>query len=178
MTTLDDITRNQRKRYNRWREAQNKEKKVPEWMQPSVEPRKETGRRYVNVKLGDTRVVVKYYIDSRPFDMGLKKNWINLIFNGNRNHGLDESLYTTTRFIAALVVFWVPFIDIPLCFKNRLRNKDEVEKFSNSEMLLHKYNTYSSVVNDKFMEEMDAKIKKGEYTIPKYLEPKDSDNTL
>lgn len=171
MTTLDDITRNQRKRYNRWIEAKQNPKSSSSWLNGKAEPRKELGKRYVNIKLNDSRVVITYYIDSNPFNMGIKKNWINLIFNGNRNHGLDELIYTTSKLIYSIMILLIPFIDIPLCFKNIKPFRYDLEQgINDSEQLLLIYNTYSSKVNDEFFEMIDNKITNGEFTIPIYLQ--------
>lgn len=169
MTTLDEITINQRKRYNRWKDAR-KNPNMPSWMKTKNPPRKETGRKYVNLKHKTGRAIVRYYIDERPFDMGFRRNWINLVFNGNRNHGKDDEFYTLWRLAAAFVVFIIPFIDIPFSFRGKLQVKDDVEQeLHEQENLLAKYTVYSSVVNDKFMNMIDEKLKKNSYSAPGYL---------
>lgn len=143
---------------------------MPSWMKTKHPPRKETGRRYVNVKHKTGRAIVRYYIDERPFDMGFRRNWINLVFNGNRNHGKDDEFYTLWRLAAAFVVFIIPFIDIPFSFRGKLQVKDDVEQeLHEQENLLAKYTVYSSVVNDKFMNMIDEKLKKNSYSAPGYL---------
>ncbi|RCK64939.1 Palmitoyltransferase PFA5 [Candida viswanathii] len=170
ITTLDDITRNQRRRYNRWIESQQNPE-ASSWLNAKKEPRKELGTRYVNVKNGDTRAVVTYYIDERPFDMSVKKNWINLVFNGNRNHGLDELFYTTWKLVCAVFVVLVPFVDVPLCFRNTKPFKEDIEHGqSDSEKLLQIYNTYSSAVNQNFLEMIDRKLNAEDFRVPTYLQ--------
>ena len=57
--------------------------------------------------------------------------------------------------------FIIPFIDIPFSFRGKLQVKDDVEQeLHEQENLLAKYTVYSSVVNDKFMNMIDEKLKK------------------
>lgn len=173
LTTLDDITRNQRKRYSRWLESQQNPKKSS-MLNDKVEPRRELGIRYVNIKHeNNSRVVITYYIDNiNPFNMGIRNNWINLVFNGNRNHGLDNLYYTNIRFIYSILYLLIPFIDIPICFKNRHPFKEDIElgDIVDSNKLLEIYNTYSSKVNDEFYEMIKLKISNGDFTTPVYLQ--------
>lgn len=173
LTTLDDITRNQRKRYSRWLESQQNPKKSS-MLNDKVEPRRELGIRYVNIKHeNNSRVVITYYIDNiNPFNMGIRNNWINLVFNGNRNHGLDNLYYTNIRFIYSILYLLIPFIDIPICFKNRYPFKKDIElgDIVDSNKLLEIYNTYSSKVNDEFYEMIKLKISNGDFTTPVYLQ--------
>ncbi|KAG7661536.1 PFA5 [[Candida] subhashii] len=167
MTTLDDLALGQSKRYNHWKSRGG--------VDSSVRPptRIETGRRFVNVKKGDMRYIVEYNVQERPFDMGIKKNWMNLILNGNRNHGKSDDWYSYLRLRLAFFVLIVPYIDIPLCFRSRrdgtLKINDNEAVRSKPDELLRQYEYYSDVVNDKFREFINRKIDDGDCYPPRYL---------
>ncbi|EGW32018.1 uncharacterized protein SPAPADRAFT_61120 [Spathaspora passalidarum NRRL Y-27907] len=183
ITTLDDITKQQRERYLRWAAHNTSEQEKPNkqqskfvaWcLQSKTAPRFESGRRFVNAKSGDRRYVVEYSIYQHPFDLGVKKNWINLMFNGNRNHGLPESYYTNLRLFLSFYALAVPYLDIPLYFIARRKLIEGIggepdEEQGKREYLTRLYHMYSNYVSDDFRKFIDDKIAKGECSIPSYL---------
>lgn len=155
MTTLDEITQKQEKVYERWK-LRNQGKKVKK----RNIPRKEDGKRYINVKKDDYRLVVQYSIWDRPFNMGYKANWINFIFNGNRNHGLRDEKFSNSRFVLSLIIFIFPFIDIPVFFSNwkPYFEKSPEEGFSDGTKNLLFYQYYNSEISNDFKRLIDEKI--------------------
>lgn len=166
LTTLDDITLQQRKRYNNWKLRGAKGKS----------PRVELGNRYVNVRRGDKRYVVPFDIKEKPFDMGVKKNWMNLILNGNRNHGRNDDWYSIDRLLFAIFVLIMPYVDIPLYFYFKcggpLRMIDDENGMSKLDQLLKRFEVYNEVVSDRFIELINRKIENRECYPPKYLAKK------
>ncbi|KAI5964113.1 PFA5 [Candida pseudojiufengensis] len=172
MTTLDDITLNQRNRYRRYKDRK-KQKSSPICPQPR-KPRKENGDRYVSVKKEDFRLIIKFDIKERPFDMGFKKNWINLIFNGNRNNGKSDDYYTTKKFVYGLIIFMCPFVELPLEFQQRRRiHYDPEMNFKPIDNIKAEYDYYSSDLSPQFLKMIQMKIDKKDCYIPSYLNYKE-----
>ncbi|RLV95222.1 Palmitoyltransferase PFA5 [Spathaspora sp. JA1] len=186
ITTLDDITIKQRESYLRWSARQNPDQidqpKKPQggfvaWLlKDKPPPRFETGKRYVNVKIDKfSRKVVEYSVDQQyPFDLGFKKNWINLMFNGNRNQGLPESYYTNLRLFLAFYALVVPYLDIPLFLTARGKQMDEIgrepdQEQGKREYLIRLYQSYSSHISENFRAYIDDKIAKNECQLPSYM---------
>ncbi|KAK6462996.1 Palmitoyltransferase PFA5 [Scheffersomyces coipomensis] len=162
MTTLDEITMKQKQVYQRWELSNEKEKKTFR-----RKPRKEDGKRYINIKKDNLRVVVQYDVMDEVYNMGFKKNWINLIFNGNRNHGKPSEFYTTKRLITSFVIFLVPFIDIPYGFKYRSHPMER--EGSDPESLLIEFEKNSSAMNPEFVQSLYQKIENKECYLASYL---------
>ncbi|KAI5956495.1 PFA5 [Candida jiufengensis] len=170
MTTLDDITLGQRKRYERYKERRQSETTNP-CLNPR-KPRKEKGIRYVSVKKDNFRLIVKYDIKERPFDMGWRRNWINLMFNGNRNHGRSDSYYTNTKLILSIILFLCPFIEIPveMRYRQRQSHQFDVENYPKSiERTIAEYDWFSSKYNSAFLTRIQTKVDEKDCYIPSYL---------
>jgi len=158
MTTLDEMTENQAKRYAKWMKKKNKDE--------NRSPRKENGIRFVNVAHDNIRLVVPYDIKQGVFNMGFKKNWINLIFNGNRNHGYRGG-YGSGQLVLAFLVFLCPFIDTYFAFKYNQVHLDDAE--SAPDLHLAKYMAYSSQFNEKFMDYVKTQIENKQCHLPLYI---------
>jgi palmitoyltransferase len=158
MTTLDEITENQAKKYTRWMKKKNKDE--------NRSPRKENGIRFVNVAHDNIRLVVPYDIRQGVFNTGFKKNCINLIFNGNRNHGYRGS-YGYGQLVLAFLIFLCPFIDTYFAFKYSQVHIDDSESAADHE--LAKYMAYSSQFNDEFMEYIKTQILNKQCHLPLYV---------
>lgn len=153
MTTLDDITLNQRKRYMRW-----KHKHQGTRVKRNKMPRVEKGDRYVNVKDSDgIRVVVKYDIEERPFDLGFKCNWINFALNGNRSTPAGRA-YTSSELVTAFIVFLVPFSEL---FVRKL--------FIEPTDLLERYLHDSDRISESFLEKIMEKVVRKDCYLPSYV---------
>ena len=76
---------------------------MPSWMKPKHPPRKETGRRYVNVKHKTGRAIVRYYIDERPLIWDLEGTG-SIWFQRQQKSRKDDEFYTLWRLAAAFVV--------------------------------------------------------------------------
>ncbi|KAK6458828.1 uncharacterized protein RJT20DRAFT_123923 [Scheffersomyces xylosifermentans] len=162
MTTLDEVTGNQRRAYAKYKQQTNPRRPPP---------RKEEGIRYVNVKKDDLRLVVSYDVKQQLFNMGYKRNWINLVYNGNRNHGLPDDFYTTSRFISSLVIYILPYIDIYYAFKYAHRPELDCEGGSELERKRLKFESYGSQVNEEFRSYIYGKAERKECYIASYVSP-------
>ncbi|ODV81658.1 Palmitoyltransferase PFA5 [Suhomyces tanzawaensis NRRL Y-17324] len=166
ITTLDEITISQRKAYLRWESRKNTNRGRRNF------PRVEHGKRYVNIKRDDNRYVVEYDVNERPYTMGMQANWINLIFNGNRNHG-GKYQYTTSRFIAALIIFAIPFVDIPFVLKCRHRPIIGAEMGNEAERRRMEFESFSSRFSPEFVKLLNEKIDRNECQVPIYMKPEE-----
>lgn len=151
MTTLDDISWNQTKKYFRWQDsyvARKNAGKNTDFLAKRA-PRKETGKRYMNMIYKGQRVVVQYYVRDKPFTQGFRKNFINLTLNNNNNTNNNSSFYSSCQYIKAWVLFIIPYVDL-------LRRKHgETEK---------------DYVSEEFLQHLRTKADEGKYVIPKYLQ--------
>ncbi|CAN3361522.1 hypothetical protein DICA1_D04258 [Diutina catenulata] len=151
LTTLDEITH---KQHNRWTKLGR--------------GRKELGRRFVNVDAGEgRRAVVEYSIRDRVFDQGFRRNWINLVFNGNVNHGREPGYYTNLRLAGAFAVFLIPLVDIPIQFVSARRRRHQPSP-TDPESRLAYYLTYSPHFSPAFVAECHDKIRNGDFVPAAY----------
>lgn len=171
MTTLDEITQRQQLVYQRWK-LRNQGKNVKK----KNVPRKEDGKRYINVKKDDYRLVVQFDIMDRPYNLGYKTNWINFIFNGNRTHRLKTCELTTSRFIQSLIIFIVPFIDIPVFFATwkSHQQKHQEDGFSDGQRNLLFYQHHNSEFSEDFKRKIDEKIQSNQCYTALYTRPRDT----
>ncbi|CAK9441802.1 uncharacterized protein LODBEIA_P56700 [Lodderomyces beijingensis] len=183
MTTLDDLTKKQRRRYQNWqsRRGGGESSKPSEpklgCIRPRL-PRQENGARFVNVEHGETRVVVRFDVNDLPFDLGWKRNWINLVLNGNRSRGRSESFYTTARFTRSVVVLLVPFVELlwrspPTSMMMKRSNLAEAGA-SYLESMSSQWEYYSEELSPRFLEMIQLRISKGDCHSPSYLVNKES----
>lgn len=172
MTTLDDISIKQKIRYQRWKnrrtENEGKNGEQLNCLAPK-QPRKEKGKRYVSVKKDNIRLVVEFDVTECPFNMGWRRNWINLVLNGNRTKGKDEQYYTTFRFIEAMVVLAVPFAEIPFELRRRRALSDLESNANGIERKIAEFIFYSNEVSPEFLNMIEDKIDKRECYIPSYF---------
>ncbi|KAK6205438.1 DHHC palmitoyltransferase-domain-containing protein [Scheffersomyces amazonensis] len=163
MTTFDEITMTQKKIYRRWKYNSESYKKSHR------KPRKENGKRFVNIKKDNLRLVVQFDIEDHPYNMGFKKNWINLVFNGNRNHGLDSEFYTGNKLAYTFLILLIPFVDIPIAFKNRttIASIEQVDP----ESRYSEYKRNSSTINPDFLQSLYRKIEYKDCYLAQYLSP-------
>ncbi|KAG5418557.1 PFA5 [Candida metapsilosis] len=178
VTTLDVISKKQKARYERWKSRQKKGSDEEtggshvNCLAPK-KPRKENGKRYVSVSRDNVRLVVEFDVGDYPFHMGWKKNWINLVLNGNRTQGRSEHYYTTTRFLEAIVVLLIPFAEIPFELRRR-RSAADLERIpSGIERTIAEFNYYSNEVSPEFLKMIEDKIDKKECYIPSYFASRD-----
>ncbi|KAI5967928.1 PFA5 [Candida margitis] len=171
MTTLEDISAKQKARYQRWKDRQRKEEANGGGLNclAPKQPRKENGKRYVSVKKDDIRLVIEFDVTERPFNMGWKKNWINLVLNGNRTQGRGEEYYTTARFMEAMVVFFVPFAEIPFELHRNRTLLDLEKDHKGIERKIVEFNFYSNEVSPVFLNMIEDKIERKECYIPSYF---------
>ncbi|KAI5957761.1 PFA5 [Candida theae] len=186
VTTLDEISIKQKARYERWRSRQKSHKNENENENENEGasgsksfnclaqkmPRKEEGKRYVNVKRDNLRLVVEYDVSVRPFNMGWKRNWINLVLNGNRTQGRDEGDYTTARFIEAMAVLLLPFAELPFELRRRRAILDLENLPSGMERTVAEFKYYSSEVSPEFLQVIEDKINRRDCYIPSYFAAK------
>lgn len=161
--TLDQVSENQKRSFERWQNSHKDDKKK------RPKPREETGWRYINVKKDNLRLVVQYGINDRVYDMGAKKNFINLVYNGNRNHGLEELFYTTQKYFVALAILFIPFVDIYNGFKYAKRPPIDPEIGSLQERKRMEFESYSCKLNDDFLQHVYGKIERKECYIAQYI---------
>lgn len=172
MTTLDDITIKQKVRYQRWKSRQrNDDGKTGGALNclAPKSPRKENGKRYVNVKKDDLRLVVEYDVTECPFNMGWKSNWINLVLNGNMARERSEQYYTTARFIKAIIVLVIPFAESPFELRRRKGYLDLENSLTGIERKIAEFNFYSNDISPAFRKMIDEKIARKECYIPSYF---------
>lgn len=113
MTTLDDISKRQAKRYARWRAGGRK---------PGRRPRVERGKRYISMAVpaappagGEaSRVIVQYPLSLHPYSFGFVNNWINLWLNGNLPKVRDYGPRKRRLFALSVLIFVVPYLDVVL----------------------------------------------------------------
>lgn len=151
MTTLDDLSKNQMKRYFRWQDRYTAKKDAGK-STSSLEkraPRKETGKRYLNIMHNNKRVVVQYYIKDFPFTRGFRQNLINLTLNNNENTNDNPSFYSSHQYIRAWSLLMLPFIDL-------LRVK--------------RTGAGQEHITEEFLQHIHNKAEEGKYTVPKYLQ--------
>lgn len=170
MTTVDDLRVNLMKRYQRWKQRYHKQKdkgKDVTEMKKRM-PRKETGKLFVNLKYQNSRVVVEYYLKDRPYNFGFKKNLINLIMNHNLNSGSmtqETFLYSNFNFAKAILVFTIPYYDIPFILSQKsIPNPDTVKEHFPS------YGDNCDGLSNEFLHYLITRIDEGKYSIPKYLQ--------
>lgn len=147
MTTLDEITIKQYRQYQYYQLNPTKRRHTP---------RKEDGIRYVNVFRDNTRLVIAYDIHDGIYNMGYKKNWINLMFNGNRNQNF-RGKYDTITLIKSFIVFLLPFIDLYYLKSNT--NKS--------------YQDYASEYNGEFLKYIDEKVRNKDCFLALYIKRED-----
>lgn len=146
LTTLDELTVKQMQRWAKHRRG-----------------REEYGIRYVNVAHGTGRMVVQYSAADRIYSKGFKQNWINMVFNGNRNHGYAKS-YSIPRLIMAWVVTFIPIVDIPVVLTSRRRRLDQEATDK-----LAFYQQYSPEYSDEFQAYCQSQISQGLAHAPTYM---------
>lgn len=114
-------------------------------------------------------MVVEFDVTECPFNMGWRRNWINLVLNGNRTKGKDEQYYTTARFIEAMVVLAVPFAEIPFELRRRRALSDLESNANGIERKIAEFIFYSNEVSPEFLNMIEDKIDKRECYIPSYF---------
>lgn len=148
MTMFDDLTRNQAKRYNRWKlryhqvKDTNRGKRMRKHM-----PRKETGLRYVSVAYNGGRVVVAYKVLENPYDFGWKHNLVARV-TGNSNDGDISASWGSV--VKSLVVLFIPYTEFPQHFGP------------------------PDTFGPKFTASINHKIENNQFTLPRYLSEKAS----
>ncbi|WLF80814.1 palmitoyltransferase pfa5 [Lodderomyces elongisporus] len=136
-------------------------------------PRMEDGRRYVNVKHGEYRLVVEFDVTKRPFDLGLKINWINLVFNGNRNKMQPRSFYTNFKFILSILQMFTPFIELIWQHLGKPKYRD-IEKENNEQHQSYSvYEQYSEQLGPLFLNNVYEKINKRDCYLASYTNVKE-----
>lgn len=156
MTTLDEVTIKQYNQYQRFK-LRNQNLKVKK----TRIPRKEDGLRYINVAHDNTRLVISYSIHDRIYNMGFKKNWINLIFNGNKNQNY-QGKYDNITLLKAFILFLLPYVDL-YCLK-----------FINNNDNLNPHQYFSDNYNEEFLKLIDEKVKNRLCYLPLYIKPEQS----
>ena len=155
LTTMDDLSVKQQKRYLRWQQAKQAGKAGN---RPS--PRQEDGKRYINLRHQDgSRVVVRYSIKDRPYSFSPSRNWIHTFLNGNSlvyNDILPETKYTFSRLIAAIAVSFVPFTET--LFRSKTKTSDPPS-------VTDHYNDYNQAISPSFRNLIESKIAAGDFTI-------------
>lgn len=173
MTTLDDLSNNQLKRYGRWKERYHSQKekgKDVSKMKKNM-PRKENGKRYINMKFNGTRVVVKYYIKDKPFSVGFRKNMINLVLNRNINTGhltKQSSFYSNSQLIKAFAVFILPYLDVLGAFQKD--NNVLLEEEKGMGLMDYAYDDNVDKMSYLFLQELKKKAEDGDYKVPQYIQ--------
>lgn len=146
LTTLDELTVKQMHRWAKHRRG-----------------REELGIRYVNVAHGNDRRVVQFTAADRIYTKGFKQNWINMVFNGNRNHGYTKP-YSTARLLLAWVITFLPLVDIPVVFLSRRRRLDPEA----TDKLAY-YHQYSPEYSEEFRAYCRRQIDQGIAYRPTYM---------
>lgn len=170
MTTLDDVSRNQLKKYLRWKRRNDKKKKpITQHM-----PRKEDGKRYINIEYNDSRAVVQYTLRDTPFSHGIKKNWINIWVHRNNykdNSTLHEDSYSKYQLFKSILLFVVPFYSISDTLLKRKRTEDSEEIGSEDfySRRLREYEQCNPKLNDLFLANINEKLMNNQYHIPAYI---------
>lgn len=158
ITTVDDLTVKQARTYSRWLDRKQKaQSRVAAFFVGKV-PRVEPGTRYLNIKHNGARVVVQYHVRDHPYSLGFRRNVINVALNGNRSSNIDSA----SRFLSALAVLFVPYVD--LFVPSPTRETDLT------------YDNCSDEFSPSFMRFMIKKIEAGNFTYALYLPPPDTNS--
>lgn len=164
MTTLDDITINQKKIYMNWK-SKNQGKKVKKRNVPRVE----SGNRFVSIRDKEgVRVVVGYDVTELPFSLGITRNVINFVYNGNRNHGLSESMFTRGKLIQAILVMLIPYVDLPIYTRSIRKPFKGDDTLGYSDLKLEEYEYYGSEFSEEFKKSLYERIERKECYLPLY----------
>lgn len=170
-TTLDDITRGQARKYHAWK-LRNEGKKV----KSRHVPRKEKGFRFINIKYNNSRAVIKHGIQYDNYNLGVRKNIINLVYNFNRSSSVvvNNTTYSNEVLLRCIFYIMLPLYEISYSFKNGTNtniNKDISDESYNT------YEFHSPLLSEQFTSFINSKVESGEYTIPSYLtQNEDGDN--
>lgn len=157
LTTLDDITRKQTRKYRGWQRRRERYAKLRfPWLAGKL-PREESGIRYLNVAHDGSRVVVPFYVNELQHSLGFRVNLVNTVLNGNKSRNEEVQKLTPGRYARALVFFLIPIIDLflpkPACLDS--------EAFTES----------SDDFSPNFLEKIEKRISKGKFSPASYLAP-------
>lgn len=163
MTTLDDITRKQHRRYKRWLDIV--EKKKFSFMK---QPRIEKGVRYVNMAHKNSRAVTSYSVAEYPFSLTFKENWVNLWLSLNNDHRYYYNSENKSPFSAVLksmALFLLPFYDIFYYYSILRQYEKERSLETGDEALMISKPAFSS----EFQKRLHGQLDKHKYWSPLYL---------
>lgn len=181
MTTIEDLSISQLRRFTRWKADYERARKAGKNLDILMRrmPRKEKGVRYMNLQHAGTRIVVSFLAKERPFDLGFRRNFINLVFNKHQSTGpfaKKSENYSTQMLLKALLVFLVPFLDLVLLGTGARMPAEYCPEGSNEHepsLVARFHDSFS----DAFLERLDDAIERGEYTEALYLRPAASPET-
>lgn len=145
-TTIDDISMKQARKYSEWKKGD--ESKLPKCLRNNIQ-RKETGERYVNLRIKDTRWVVPFSVRDHPYSDGFKRNLSRIVFD------TDDDF----RFGLSLFYIVIPFASVFI-----KRQGEDIKTYDNA----------SEPFSERFLGLIDEKISRGECSIPLYLQGKKS----
>lgn len=175
MTTVEDLSISQLRRFRRWKadydRARENGKNTDVLMRRM--PRKEKGLRYMNMKHGDTRIVVPFLAKERPFDLGFRKNFINLIFNKHQSTGPfaeRKDSYSTATLLRAFLVFLVPFYDL-VVFRTTAKIPAEYRADDQTQHEPALVAEFHDKFSESFLRRLDDVVERGQYTRAQYLIP-------
>lgn len=155
VTTVERLNLNLLRRYNRWKQSSSPRFK---FLKERV-PKKEDGKRYINVANKGSRAVLCFSINQNIFSHGLKKNWIN-------QWTYRASSYSNKALLKSLLFATIPLFDI--LRKPQIIDSTNLwaDKKPENVQIFEKE---SEELGPYFQVYIDEQILKGNYRIPSYL---------